>query len=448
MADVFISFKTDDTPRVQAVHDGFRARGLSVFWSNDIPKGAPNYQAIIKDEILKAPVVVVVWTNVSVHSGPVIQECSQAERANKLFQILLDDIEPIDMPMEVKYKSQKTVLLDWTGDRRHAEWTKLNNAIDSRLGRDPGAIPIEVGMPGRSQRLYFVPGGGRTKWFKDHDAGPEMVVVPDGKFLMGSPESEAGRPSKAELEQHEFLGAEGPRRTVDIAKPIAVGRYSITRGQFSAFVAATDHKTDGGAWVLKDGQYIRDPNASWRSPGFAQDDSHPVVCVNWNDAKAYAAWLTNATGKPYRLLSESEREYVARAVHSTAVPHPPFWWGDTITTDQANYNGEYVYGSQGKKGQYRKATMPVGSFAPNPWGLYQVHGNVWEWCEDVWHKTYEGAPPDSSAWLQGGDSGRRVVRGGSWNYYPQYLRSANRSRYTTVVRSNFLSFRLARTLNP
>jgi hypothetical protein len=135
MTDIFISFKTDDTARVQPIFDGFLSRGLTVFWSNDIPKGAPNYQAILKDEILKAPVVVVVWTKASVHSGPVVQECSQAERANKLFQVLLDDIEPIDMPMEVRYKSQKTMLLDWTGDQRDPEWVKLNAAIDARLGR-------------------------------------------------------------------------------------------------------------------------------------------------------------------------------------------------------------------------------------------------------------------------------------------------------------------------
>src|SRR5262245_37376636 len=129
MADIFISFKTEDTPRVQAVRDGFRGRGPTVSWSKDNPKGAANYQPTIPDEILKAPVVVVVWTNASVHSGPVVQECSQAEKANKLFQILLDDIEPIDMPMEVKYKAQKTKLLAWTGESGHPEWAKLNEAI-------------------------------------------------------------------------------------------------------------------------------------------------------------------------------------------------------------------------------------------------------------------------------------------------------------------------------
>jgi hypothetical protein len=120
MADIFIALKTEDTPRVQSIYDGFTSRGLTVFWSNDIQKGAPNYQAIIKEELLKAAAVVAVWTNRSVHCGPVIQEASQAERGKKLFQFLIDDIEPIDMPMEVGYKSQKTVLrgLDGDGGRR------------------------------------------------------------------------------------------------------------------------------------------------------------------------------------------------------------------------------------------------------------------------------------------------------------------------------------------
>ena len=147
------------------VSDGFRSRGLAVFWSNDIPKGAPNYQAILKDEILEAPVVVVVWTNASVHSGPVIQECSQAEKTNKLFQVLLDDIEPMDMPMEVKYKSQKTMLLGWEGDPLHPEWIKLNNAIDARLGRVP--IPVEVGVLGTSETKLLLPGAGKSEWFKE-----------------------------------------------------------------------------------------------------------------------------------------------------------------------------------------------------------------------------------------------------------------------------------------
>lgn len=156
MADIFIALKTEDTPRVQPIYDGFSSRGLTVFWSNDIQKGAPNYQATIKDELLRAAVVVAVWSNRSVHSGPVVQEASQAERAFKLFQILIDDIEPIDMPMEVGYKSQKTVLRGWAGDPLDSEWVKLNDAIDARLGRrwrPPVAYHAPAIAPAERHRL-------------------------------------------------------------------------------------------------------------------------------------------------------------------------------------------------------------------------------------------------------------------------------------------------------
>jgi formylglycine-generating enzyme required for sulfatase activity len=173
--------------------------------------------------------------------------------------------------------------------------------------------------------------------------------------------------------------------------------------------------------------------------GFAQSGSHPAVCINWDDAKAYVAWLSRKTGKTYRLLSEAEREYVARAGTTT-----PFWWGSTISTSQANYNGNHTYGS-GSKGEYREKTMPVGSFQPNPWGLYQVHGNVWEWVEDCWNDTYGGAPTDGSAWTSG-DCSRRPDRGGSWGNPPRNLRSAVRSGSTTDLRHSAGGFRVARTL--
>src|SRR5262249_26700674 len=145
--------------------------------------------------------------------------------------------------------------------------------------------------------------------------------------------------------------------------------------------------------------------------------------------------------KTYRLLSEAEREYVTRAGTTT-----PFWWGSAITPHQSNYDGNYAYAGGGSKGEYRKASVPVASFEANPWGLYQVHGNVWEWYEDVWHDDFNGAPPDGSAWLQGGDTRRRVVRGGSWFNFPQFLRAACRNWYFTEYRYYGQGFRLARTL--
>jgi formylglycine-generating enzyme required for sulfatase activity len=179
---------------------------------------------------------------------------------------------------------------------------------------------------------------------------------------------------------------------------------------------------------------------SWHWPGFTQDDRHPVVCVNWDDAKAFAAWLSKKTGESYRLLSEVEREYVTRAGTST-----PFWWGSSITPRRANYDGNSdPYLGGGSKSEYRQRTLPVDSFEPNPWGLYQVHGNVSEWTEDCWHENYKGAPTNGSAWTMS-ECKYRVVRGGSWYDLPQILRSASRNWSPPGVRYNISGFRLART---
>jgi formylglycine-generating enzyme required for sulfatase activity len=167
----------------------------------------------------------------------------------------------------------------------------------------------------------------------------------------------------------------------------------------------------------------------------------PVININWNDAKGYAAWLSRRTGRTYRLLSEAEREYVTRAGTAT-----PFWWGSSISASQANYDGRFTYGS-GEKGEIRQKTVSVDTFKPNPWGLYQVHGNVWEWTEDCWNESYNGAPADGSAWISG-ECGRRVLRGGSWITYPFALRSAVRNG-GDVLRGNrdeTEGFRVARTL--
>jgi formylglycine-generating enzyme required for sulfatase activity len=251
------------------------------------------------------------------------------------------------------------------------------------------------------------PGAGEV--FQDCPECPEMVVVPSGGFRMGSLESEPERETN-----------EGPQHRVAIAKPFAVGRFAVTFAEWDACVDA------GGC------DYIPDDKGWGR-------DGRPVVNASWNDAKTYLAWLLKKTGKSYRLLSEAEREYVTRAGTST-----PFWWGPSITPDQANYDGNYVYnGSQ--RGEYRHMTLPVKSFKPNPWGLYQVHGNVWEWVEDCWNENYDGAPSNGTARTTG-DCARRVLRGGSWgSSYPRDLRAAGRGRYHAGDRGNGIGFRVART---
>ena len=266
------------------------------------------------------------------------------------------------------------------------------------------------------------PGSGA--FFKDCPDCPEMVIVPSGSFTMGSSKSEPERQSYEE-----------PRHSVTIRHPFAVGRFAVTRDEFETFVTDSGHKMDSGCWVWTGSAWNSDSAKSWRSPGFAQTGEHPVVCVNWDDAKAYAAWLSKKTGKEYRLLSEAEREYAARAGTDT-----PFWWGSSISTDKANYDGNYTYG--GSKGKYRQQTLPVKSFDPNPWGLYQVHGNVWDWVEDCWHDSYHNTPSDGSAWTTGACT-FRGLRGGSWYNNSQYLRAAFRLYNDPRIQINNGGFRVA-----
>lgn len=256
-----------------------------------------------------------------------------------------------------------------------------------------------------SARLYK-PG----ESFKDCADCPEMVVVPAGSFTMGSPASEKER-----------SGDEGPQRRVTFARPFAVGKFEATFAEWDACVA------DGGC------NGYRPSDSGWGR------GNRPAINVSWDDAKAYVGWLSRKAGKTYRLLSEAEWEYAARAGTTT-----PFSTGATITTDQANFDGNSTYNGS-RKGQYRQKTEPVDSFAPNPWGLYQVHGNVWEWTEDCWNASYAGAPADGAAWT-GGDCSGRVLRGGSWFNDPGFLRSAFRFRDTFDLRDDHLGFRVARTL--
>jgi formylglycine-generating enzyme required for sulfatase activity len=245
--------------------------------------------------------------------------------------------------------------------------------------------------------------------FKECDDCPEIVVIPAGSFMMGSPANERQR-SSSETQVR-----------VAIAEPFAVAKYAVTFDEWDACIA------DGGC------NGYRPTDQGWGR------GKHPVINVSWDDAKAYAAWVAQKTGKTYRLLSDAEREYVTRASTTT-----PFCWGSSIQTTQANYNGDHAY-EGGAKGRYRQKTMPVDSFVPNAWGLYQVHGNVWEWTEDCWNDSNDTNPADGSARTVG-DCSRRVARGGSWDSFPQSLRSADRSGIIAASQRFDLGFRLARTL--
>ena len=234
--------------------------------------------------------------------------------------------------------------------------------------------------------------------FKECDACPDMIVVPAGSFTMGSPASETLRASD-----------EGPQHRVTFAKPFAVGKFAVTFAEWDACVA------DGGC------KGERPPDDRGWGRGRL-----PVIEVTWNQAKAYIDWLSRKTGKTYRLLSEAEREYVTRAGTTTA-----YWTGKTLSASQDNFDA--------------RQTVPVDSFQPNPFGLYQVHGNVWDWVEDCWNESYQGAPTDGSAWTSG-NCGKRIVRGGAWNENVRFSRSAYRGSFDPTTRLYGTGLRVARSL--
>lgn len=234
---------------------------------------------------------------------------------------------------------------------------------------------------------------------------PQMVVVPAGQFVMGSPKDELGH-----------TDAEEPQHAVTITKPFAVSKYEVTFAEWDTCA------TYGGC----------DPNIS---DGGRGRGNQPVINVNWDDAKSYVAWLSLMTGKTYRLLSEAEWEYSARAGTRTA-----YYWGNDVGTNNAACDGCDSEWDAAKP-------APVGSFAPNQFGIYDMEGNVWEWTEDCLHSNYDGAPIDGSAWTENGCTSH-IVRGGSWLSGALLIRNANRIRPATGDRGAALGFRIARTLNP
>jgi len=274
--------------------------------------------------------------------------------------------------------------------------------------------------------------------FKECEKCPEMVVVPAGSFTMGSPAGEAGRSD-----------AEGPQHGVTIGKPFAMGKFHVTVDQFAAFVTKTGYDAGSKCYVFEGGKVKEKEGRSWRSPGFAQAGPHPAVCLNWNDAKAYVAWLAKETGKSYRLLTEAEWEYATRAGTTTR-----YSFGDD-EKDMCRYGNGADQTAKSKITGADKWTIapcndgyaytsPVGSFSPNAFGLYDVQGNAWQWLEDCWNENYTNAPSDGSAWTSG-DCSRRVVRGGSWYVYPGYLRAAFRLGDAADFRGSYSGFRLGRT---
>ena len=272
---------------------------------------------------------------------------------------------------------------------------------------------------------------------------PEMIVAPAGSVTLGSPEDEPGRAAD-----------EGPQRRIRIDRSLAVSRFEVTRGEYEAFVAATGYPVRGNCITdrVQQGNWVPNADTNLRDPGYAQTDTHPVACVSWNDAQAYVAWLNRQTSGGYRLLSEVEWEYLARAGSTTAYP-----WGADADDGCAHMNGsdtslraKYPQPEILPPGQSAACTdgalntAPVGSYRANAFGLLDMIGNVSEWVEDCATDSYASVPADGSP--AQGDCARHMVRGGSWGTYARQLRSAERFRYAPGDRDDSIGIRVAKTL--
>lgn len=305
-------------------------------------------------------------------------------------------------------------------------WLRLSMAICA------WALPAATG---HAQTAATIPGG----VMRDCAECPEMVVVPAGRFEMGSPASAVGRDPD-----------EGPPRTVTLSRNFAVSKFEVTRQQFGQFIRDTGRVAANNCSVWTGTRAERIPGKGWQDTNFPQNDNHPVVCVSWDDAKSYVAWIAKKTGQPYRLLSEAEWEYAARATATS-----DYSFGDNaddtcqhgnvadLTARDAGGAATWTYANC--RDGFGIGTAPVGSFPANAFGLHDLHGNAWEWVEDCYHNSYAGAPSDGSAWTAG-ECTLHVDRGGGWYNNRGSNRSTERASYPPANNSGNLGLRLARDI--
>jgi formylglycine-generating enzyme required for sulfatase activity len=319
-------------------------------------------------------------------------------------------------------------------ERRIADLKAQTAALIAKAGG--GTSPV-----GARPKIWRVADAPTDIW--DAAYAPRMVVIPAGEFDMGAEDN----PHHTDSGVSETT----PVHRVRVGYSFAVGKYALTVGEFAAFAAETGFTASPTLrWVghsdpdiARQGwshTWLEDPKSTWDDPGFDQTQDHPVVGVSWDDAKAYVAWLAAKTGQPYRLLTEAEWEYATRAGTTTKA-----YWGDGVSRNDGNFGADQCCWSHVEGRDQWAITAPVGSFDPNPFGLYDMIGNTWEWLEDCVHNDYRGAPADGSAWMDG-PCDRHMIRGSSWYEPPVSMTSDFRYHFETSHRSWPLGFRVARDL--
>ena len=410
MTDIFVSYAREDEARVRPIVEELLAPGWNVFWDRRIPVGK-TWHSVLETKLRESRCVLVAWSHASVKSEWVLEEAMYAKSNHILVPLLLDKVQP---PFGFSL-IQAADLTAWNNDSADPDFRECVEAVSSMLS----PLSLEKGSS-VTENSEFI---------------RNFLLVHGGRFLMGSPETEVERSDNEILHEVEV-------------SDFWICKYALTVGEFRAFIKSTDYRTDaekqnssrifdGKEWKEKEG-------VNWRhgvsgKERLADEENHPVLHVSWNDARASCEWFSKKTGKHFRLPTEAEWEYACRAGEKT-----PFNTGENLTTEQANYDGNYPY--QGNpKGKYRQKTVAVESFEPNKWGLYNMHGNVREWCSDWYGGDYykecmkKGVARNPEGPAKGS---YRVLRGGSWNGNARYCRSAYRFYATPGLRRSNVGFRL------
>jgi formylglycine-generating enzyme required for sulfatase activity len=403
MSDIFISYKREEQAVARELANALEKQGWTVWWDPKLRAGE-RFDDVIEVALKNSKCVIVMWSRRSVQSEYVKDEALYALRRKKLVPVAIEDVE-LPFRFEGLHTPQLT---GWGGNETVAEFCRLVEDISAIIGspaektgkKTPSHKPAEVQKTeSQPPEKTLEPGTVFCDTLQDGSKGPEMVVIPPGQFKMGDLWGD-GRES------------EKPVHTVHIPRPFALGHYPVTFDEYDRFASAT-------------GRELPDDQEWGRG-------RHPVIHVSGEDAVAYAIWLSEQTGKRYRLPSEAEWEYAARSGGKEEK------WAGTSADGEL---GDYVWydGNSGGK------THPVGEKKPNGLGLCDMSGNVWEWVADWWNDSYAGAPDSGLVW-ESGDSELLVTRGGSWRDEPWFVRSAVRIRDLRDGRCGGNGFRLAQDL--
>ncbi len=401
MSDIFICYSRTDAAIAKQLMQWFQVKGWSVFLDTKTRVGH-RWDKRIEQELHAAKAVVVLWSAVSRDSEYVLEEAEYGKRKSILFPAF---IESVEYPYGFG-RIHTADLIDWENNQEHPGLMLLMDSLQQHFNDNLSKSHNEISTNTKQAISISFPASGQT--FRDSlkigGEGPLMVVIPAGRFLMGSPPDEPGR-----------RDSEGPQHEVCIAKPFAMSVHTVTFDDYDLFCNALwQQKPEDKGWGRQ---------------------KRPVIFVSWHDAQAYCTWLSEQTSRNYRLPSEAAWEYACRAGAST-----PFHTGTRINTEQANFDGNHTYNSSAE-GKYQGKTLAVGTFLPNAFGLYDMHGNVWEWCQDKWRDNYQGAPTDGSSRENGG-SEARVLRGGSWDDNPDLVRVSVRQGGYPGGRGNEVGFRV------